>query len=166
MSNMTQIKKSSGFTLIEFILVLVITGIIMGLGGLLLAEGFSTSYTGIDILKADQQARVALQRMTREMRLVRNKNSINISVPGQVTFTTPQGETITYAKSGSTLLRNGVPLADDVSSLTLNYFTANQTLITNLSLSNQVRFIQILLTIDNDSATYSFNTAVNLRNVR
>ena len=158
-----RLKRYSGFTLIEFILVIAITGIIAGTAGLLLMEGFQTSYKVVDIIKADWQARIALERMTREMRLIRNKNSINISVPNQITFVTTRGETITYSRSGTNLMRNSQPLADNVSSFTLTYFNVNKV---PTAIANQVRFILIHLTIDNEGATYSFDTTVNPRNVR
>ncbi len=158
-------RQNKGFSLVELVLVIAIVGVVFAIGGSLLTEGFRASYTGIETLRADWQSRVALERMTRELRLIRNPRSLNISVPNQITFIDTSGEMITYRLNGNTLMRNNQSLADGISTLDFTYYNKNRNTITNLAQFALVRFIRIHLVVTEGNMNYSFYTAVNPRNL-
>lgn len=158
-------RQMPGFTLIEFIMVIVIMGILFSLGGGLLSQGFQATYSGMDIIRADWQARLAFERMSRELRLILNQNSLNISVPNQITFIDTAGENITYALSGNQLVRNNKTLASGVSTLNFTYYDRNRNVISSAAQASLVRFIVINMVITEGNTNHSFYTGINPRNL-
>lgn len=78
------------------------------------------------------------------------------------------GEQITYSVSGTTLLRNGDPVADNVQTLTLTYFDANGTAVTGAA--TNIRVVHIMLEVNvpgnasHGPVTQTLQTDVALRN--
>lgn len=65
--------KSKGFTLIEAIITIVIVGIISGIAALIILEGIKASSKEQNLSDAHYQARIAMERMAREIRLIRSQ---------------------------------------------------------------------------------------------
>ncbi len=122
--------RSAGFTLVEIIVTLTVGAVLFGLGSIVISNGFRTYFVGREILTDASQARLALERMTRELRAVRSATAadLDIGTGGRISFTDFNGTNIVYRQTGNTIERsqNGVigtyqPLADNIDALTLAF---------------------------------------------
>lgn len=157
-------RYMTGFSLVELVLVIAIIGVVFAIGGFLLIEGFKASYTGMDTLRANWQSQIALGRMERELRLIRDAGSLTINVPNQITFK-DNNETITYQLNNNILMRNNKPLADGIGTLEFTYYDKDYNVITNLAQFSLVRFIRIYLVVIEGGVNYQFYTTINPRNL-
>jgi len=157
-------RRNLGFTLIEMVVTLLVAAVLFGLGATVISGGFRTYFLGREITQNDWQGRLALERMTRELRIVRTPTGadLDISAAGQITFIDFAGNTIVYRQTGNTIERsqNGgafQPLADNVSALSFTYLWSNGTTPepTGGSSAN-VYYITVSFTVSstNASATY------------
>ena len=153
----TTMRTISGFTLIEMIMVMVISGIIFSMASILLTEGFKSYFTGVNVTSLNNQAVIAMARMTKELQQAVSFTTINGT---NVTFTTSGGSTISYSWVSPTLTRTGATaqtLSNQVTSFALTYyqsnFTSTATLIAvravtiNMTLSNANEIIPIINTV-------------------
>ncbi len=120
-------RRNLGFTLIEMVVTLLVAAVLFGLGATVISGGFRTYFLGREITQNDWQGRLALERMTRELRTVRTATNppippgdLNINTGGQITFVDFAGNTIVYRQTGNTIERSQnagafQPLADNVS---------------------------------------------------
>lgn len=78
------------------------------------------------------------------------------------------GEQITYSVSGTTLLRNGEPVTENVQALTLTYFDANGNPVTGAAAGIRVVHIKLEVTVNSNASqgpvTQILQTDVALRN--
>src|SRR5882762_5669190 len=114
--------RNVGFTLIEMVVTLVVAAALVGLGATLISGGFRTYFLGREITQNDWQGRLALERMTRELRAVQTATAANLDIgtAGQITFNDFAGNTVVYRQTGNTIERSQnaaafQPLADNVS---------------------------------------------------
>lgn len=128
-------RRDLGFTLIEVVVTMIVAAILFGLGATVISSGFRTYFLGREINQNDWQGRLALERMTRELRTVRTATNppippgdLDISIAGQITFVDFSGNTIVYRQTGNTIERSQnagafQPLADNVSAAPALAFT-------------------------------------------
>lgn len=124
-------RVARGFTLVELLMVIVLLGIVAAVAAPAMHSGFQAWFTGRDISEADWQARVALERMTRELRSVRAPADLALAGAGDLTFVDIDGNTIRYCMgavgtcpgAAGDLMRNSQPLASGVSALTFAFNT-------------------------------------------
>lgn len=113
--------RQLGFSLIELIVVTVVLGIVASMGAVVVRDGMLGYLRGREITSADWQGRLALERMTRELRDVAAPNFSNVAATScnstTFAFSNIDAVPISYTQSTSTLLRNGQPLADNVTGL-------------------------------------------------
>jgi len=122
------IRPQLGFSLVELIVVIVVLGTVASMGAIVVRDGMLGYLRGREITSADWQGRLALERITRELRDIAAPNSSNIASCGGSTFsfTDINLQSITYTLSASnTLLRNGQPLADNVTGLNFSCLTSD-----------------------------------------
>lgn len=155
-------RKICGFTLIEVVIVIVLSGIIAAVASKMLAQGFSAYLAGKNITDADWQGRVAVERMTRDLRAIPSISSISAANATQLTYTDSDGNTVNYQLSGSTLTLNDQALANGVNSFTFSYFDSNGASTETLS---TIRYIRIAMNITQTDNNYSLTTAVYPRNL-
>ena len=150
--------RQLGFSLIELIVVIVVLGIVASMGAVVVRDGILGYLRGREITSADWQGRLALERITRELRAIAAPNSSNIDPAscGTSTFSfvditaTP----ISYTQSTTTLLRNGQPLADNVTGLRFYCLQSDgQTYTTTPSAVYYVTVSMVVATT-NTSASY------------
>jgi prepilin-type N-terminal cleavage/methylation domain-containing protein len=153
--------KSKGFTLIELIMVIVLSSILASIGSYVLLAGFKAWFANQNVMAANNQARMALERMTRDIHAVASAASITTATASQFTFTNIGGTSITYQRTGSQLMRNTQVLADNISSLSFSYLDRNAA--TTAVLAN-IRYISISLVISQGSAQYPMRTTLYTMN--
>src|SRR6266568_3213217 len=83
--------RSGGFTLIEAVITMIVVGVLATIGATVMSGGFRTYFLGREIAQDDAQGRLALERMSRELRAVRSTADLDISVQNQVSFTDLSG---------------------------------------------------------------------------
>ena len=155
-------KKNSGFTLIELIMVLVILGIIAAVTSKILATGLSGYLVSKNLTEADWQGQLGLERMVRDLRETRSPSDITTATSTQFVFTNISGSSVTYQLTGTNLMRNTQILASGVNSLTFNYYDANGTIT---AVTSAISYIRITLNITLNSTNFTIITAVNLPNL-
>jgi prepilin-type N-terminal cleavage/methylation domain-containing protein len=155
-------KKQNGFTLIELAMVIVIIGIIAAMASSMISQGFEAYFTGKNVMDADWQGRLALERMARDIREIRSAGDISTMTASQLTFVDLSGNTITYQLSGTNLMRNSQILANGIQSMTLSYFDANGSTTASAS---AVRYISISLNVTQNNTNITVATAVYARDL-
>jgi len=126
-------KKS--FTLIELIMVMVLLAIIIAIGVPLLTastEGWIIATQRDEMLES---AKIAIVRMLREMRQIKDSTSILIASQGVFEFINTSDQTLKFSLSSNDLERTlnstANTLAQNVSSLTFTYYdSAGSTIAT------------------------------------
>jgi len=159
---MTHTTKQSGFTLIEVIMVMVILGVIAAMSSKMIAAGFNAALTSQNLNNANWQGRLAIERMVRDIRVVRSANDIVTRTASDFMFTDISGNSIEYKLSGGNLLRNTQILADGVNSLTFSYVDKNGNAVAG---NTDVHYVGITLKITQDNANYSLTSSVYLRDL-
>lgn len=108
--------QSKGFTLVEIVLTIAIVGIIAGVAAMIIMQGAQTYTTEQSRGEAHQQARFALERMSREARSIRSCGDINAPVNPSATlsFTDITGNAIAFSVAAGNLMRGADLLASGV----------------------------------------------------
>jgi hypothetical protein len=74
----------------------------------MLGNVFSSYALKRDVTDADWQAKVALERMTRELRAVRNATAADLAIsPTQIRFVDTDGNSVCFYQNGTSLVRAG-----------------------------------------------------------
>ena len=96
-------RRGHGFTLVELIVVIILTGIIFSFGSALLGKVFSSYSLKQDVADADWQAKVALERMARELRAVRSATAadLDIASAAQVRFVDTDGNGVCFYRNAA-----------------------------------------------------------------
>ena len=151
------IPRQPGFTLVELVVVMVVLGIVASMGAMVLRDGILGYLRGREMTSADWQGRLALERITRELRDVASPNYSNIAATSCGTstfaFSDITATPISYTQGTSTLARNGQPLADSVTGLRFYCLTSTVQPTTTLSDVYYVT-VSMIVTTANTSATY------------
>lgn len=97
------VRHGRGFTLIEMIVVIILTGIFFSFGSVLLGNVFSSYSLKRDTTDADWQAKVALERMARELRAVRMAVAadLDIASAAQIRFVDTDGNGVCFYRDGA-----------------------------------------------------------------
>ncbi len=145
--------KAKSFSLIEFIVVIVILGVIAGIGAPLMIETARGWLLNSQRKEMSESARIAIDRMIREIRQISSTTTITTANSSTFRFTDIDSNDITFDASGSTLRRTvgGTTnsLADNVDSLSFVYYDANGATITTPTVApdeTDIRRVEITLT--------------------
>lgn len=165
-----RIRHSKGFTLIEMVITIVIVGIISGIAAMIILESMTAYSKGKNLSDVHYQARLAMERMTREIRTVRQPGEIGTVAIGTITgnptssliFTDLTGTNITYALGGTTLNRTpGGTLATGVTTLQFRHYDDTNTLTT---VAASVWTIEIFMTDTQGTDSLQMRTRIHPRN--
>jgi len=113
---------SRGFTLIEMIAVIVVTGAIFALGGIMLGRSFESYKLSREVSDVGWQGRIALERMARDLREIRSHTATDITTwsSSAIDFYNTAGNRVRFYQSGSQVLYSAdggatsQPLADNL----------------------------------------------------
>jgi prepilin-type N-terminal cleavage/methylation domain-containing protein len=158
-----------GFSLLEFIIVIVVLGIIAATGAQLMGNGFSAYFTGKNITEMDWQARLAVERMTRELRSVRAPADLTVTPANEITFIDADGNSIRYCMgtvgtcpgAAGELTRNTQPLATGISNLAFIYLDRTSVATTTPAL---VYYIVVSFTATQGGLSKAYQININPRN--
>jgi prepilin-type N-terminal cleavage/methylation domain-containing protein len=168
-----RLRNSTGFTLIEAIITIVIVGIISGIAAMIILEAMSAYSKETNLSGAHYQTRLAMERMSREIRTIRQPGEIGTAAIGIITgnptnsliFTDLAGATIRFWLNGQTLNRTvgGVdsPLAVGVTTLQFRHYDSTNALTTNAA---SVWTIEITMTDTQGTDSLQMLTRVHPRN--
>ena len=155
-----KLKNSKGFTLVEMMVTVVILSIIV-LGLVTFFSGGMRSWvSGQSQLKAQREARQAMDRMVREIR--EGDKIIDTSTNSAINFHTPfKGNmSFSYNSSEREIKEGTVSLIQNVKNCTITYYDKNKVLIDPSSESDKVSIVKINLEIDVDNDN---NTDIHLK---
>ena len=163
-------KLSKGLTLIETVMTIAIMGILSGV--------LVFSIKGVMDLwdfwsfrsETASQGRIAVIRMAREIRQVRNETAILIADSSRIQFSDTNNQTIDFLLSGTNLTRNGNVLATGITNLTFIYYNASSAQLTPLPLNEigraAIYMIGFALKLASGDQNKVLATQVYLRNLR
>jgi len=179
MMAMRSLLDQRGFTLAELLVVVAILGLM--LAGLVLVQqqGQQSYLMGAHRVEAQQNARVALDLMVRELR---SAQTVTVIPSGtDITFVDKNGLTIQYQLSGTTINRitGGVatPLIGGAQTFLMTYFSAfdgptNTGTVTATAARVRLVRIQLVVGTEGQAASYSdsnqratIESIVRLRNM-
>jgi prepilin-type N-terminal cleavage/methylation domain-containing protein len=157
-------NNQKGFTLIELIMVIIITSIIASISAMLILQGAKSYQKEVSYSDIHNQGRLSIERMAREIRLIRSATAADISTmtATNIVFNDVNGTNIQFSFAGNTISRNGNTLANNVQSLTFSYYQQDGTTVA--AAATQVWYIQIAITTVNAGETLSMRLRVHPRN--
>lgn len=145
--------NKKGFTLVELVIVISVTGVVAVITGSILLgviDAWTFKFNRSDMLR---DGRLAINRMVREIRAVRDITSVTTASSSQFRFIDSGNADITYNLSATNLNRteNGTVnlLAENVSGLSFTYYNTSGTIIpvpTVFPITN-IRRVRIDLTL-------------------
>ncbi len=156
------LKKQRGFTLIEAVVVIILMSIIAVVASVGMSQGFNSFFASQHVTDADWQGRYALERMSREIHVVRSPSDIKTASANQFSFNDINGNPISYTLSGTSLMRNTQILADGIQSVAFSYFDINGAATTTLT---NIRYITINLNVTLNNSNFTLSTTENTRNL-
>jgi hypothetical protein len=107
--------------------------------------------------------------MSREIRQLRNDTSVITATSSQITFIDFNNNTITYNRSGDTLMRNSDGLTDNATALTFTYYDDNGNTIASPTVSpsyTDIRRIRVDFSILAGTRTLDFQFQVRPQNLK
>lgn len=166
--------RARGMTLVEMVIAIIVVSIVLAASAPIIANVFRDYITTRSALDATSKARLAVERIVREIRDV-NFNfgagayQFTTMTPTNATFTKTDGTTVAVTVAGSNvnLSYNSGPaqlLTDDLNALTIDYF--QQDGATPTADPALVRFVRIGLDLnvrDTATAVHTESTRVALR---
>lgn len=165
--------NKKGFSLIEYIMVVVIMGVLIAIGAPLVFEAADAWLVQSKRKDMSESAKIAMDRITREIRRIQSKTSVTSASSSSFRFTDIDGRDITFDTSSSTLRRaeNSAvnTLADNVNSFSLTYYDANGAAIAVPSVSpgqTNIKRIEINLIFSYGGTQLNFQSQVSPRRLQ
>ncbi len=161
--------REHGFSLFELVMVIVIFGMVAAVAAPLIGSAFQAYFTGRDIAETDWQARVAIERMTRELRTIRAPADLAIASASDIAFVDIDGNPIRYCQgavgacpgAAGELMRNAQPLAVGIGGLAFSFLTRGAG---GTGVPAQVFYVTVDFTATQNAVTKAYQVTVSPRN--
>lgn len=149
-------KSTKGFTLIELIMVIVLTSIVASMIGLLLKEAAISYMNGKPLITVAVKGNIGIDNLLRELKAARNITAVGTN---NISFVNQNNQSVVITLSGTTVLRNVASLGaqtliPNVTSIKFTYY--DSTLNSTTATPANVRFVTVDVTLTESAATYSF----------
>jgi prepilin-type N-terminal cleavage/methylation domain-containing protein len=168
-----------GWTLIEMVTVLIIFSIVVAVGANLMSGMFRSYFTARDITGSDAQARVAFERMTRELRQIRwtaAGTDLDVASTAQFRFNDSDGNGVCFYRDAvnNRLMRsadgpasacgttNPQPLSDFVTGLLFVYYANDGS--TTTAVAANVFYVTVRVDIQDNQVTDRLRATIHPRN--
>ena len=151
-----------GFTLIEMVIVMLVTSIVMISVSFMVSWGFTNYFTGVKATSLTNQAIIAMARISKELQQASRFSAITAT---SMTFTTTEGSTISYSWSTPTLTRTGASsqtLNNQITSFSLAYYQSNFSTTSTLT---SIQAVTIQMTLNNGNEIVALINTVFLNNM-
>ncbi len=166
-------KEHSAFTLVELIMVIVLTGILFAVTAPLMleiAKNWQLARSRNDLCES---AKVAMDRMIREIRNINDNTSVITANGSTFKFVDVNSNTITFNLSSGHLIRtqgaSANQLADNVTALSFTYYNSSESVIAtpvvNPSATDITRVV-IDITSSVGGTSLSFESGVSPRSLQ
>jgi hypothetical protein len=119
----------------------------------MLHEGFRSFFVTKDIISANWQASVAIERITRDLRSMRSSSDIHIAGANSLEITNSGGQRVVYQVANNQLRRGSEFIANNVESIAFSYHNKDgETLVPSFNTlqRSDIRYIVITLTMNYD----------------
>ena len=158
--------NSKSYTLIELIIVIVVSGIIAGLFGMLIFQVIDV-YSFVTIRENIlSESELAAERMVREIRQIKDASNIYTADTEEFEFVDVDDNIIEFKKVGEELFRNNNLLAEGISNLVFKYWDENNVLLTApVAAPENIKRIGIRLEMTNMDQEVRIDTQVYPRNL-
>jgi prepilin-type N-terminal cleavage/methylation domain-containing protein len=157
--------KHPGFTLIELVVSVAIVAVIGVVFTQIFSGGLKNYLVGREIVDDDAQARLALERLSRDIRMVRSTADISTFLPDRFVFVDSTGVSVDFQYSAATqqLTRaqaggTAQPLADLVQGLNFTYQQTDG--VSTASVVSAIQFVSVYLTVGSANSTLEYRTTV------
>ena len=171
-------QRERGWTLIEVVMVFVVFAIVATIGARLMSTLFLSYFTARDITSSDAQARVAFERMTRELRQIRSPTAADLdpASAAQVRFIDSDGNGVCFYRDAATnrLMRSAdgpatacgatspQPLSDFVTGLNFVYYLNDGR--TTTALATAVYYITVRVNVQDNNVSDTLRATIHPRN--
>lgn len=177
--------NAKGFTLLELLMTIVLMGLISLTAALLLYHGTQSFAANIAKNELRADGLLALERMTREIHLIRCTTAGNSCAPSSSDITDLTASELRFvntnlqgrgfrANAGNLLLRQGVAAADpedvlseNVSSMTFDYMKQNgSAVVIGTDPVSSVWIVNVTINLSTSGQTLAVKTSVHPRSFR
>ena len=171
-------RRRDGWTLIELLTVIIILAVVAAVGARLMSSIFQSYFAARDITNSDAQARVAFERMTRELRQIRSATATDLDMASavQVRFIDMDGNGVCFYRDAATnrLMRSAdgpatacgttsaQPVADFVSGLTFFYYLNDG--ITTTATVASVYYVTVRVNVQDNDVSDTLRATIHPRN--
>lgn len=151
-------------TLIELVVVIVLAGIItVGLASFIIQV--IKTYQFVEFRnEVAQEGKKALDWMVRDIKEIKDNDSILVADVSHIQFINSDDETIDYILDGNTIERNSYALCDYVESLVFEYRDKNNNVLSPLPLSSgkrrQIKSIKVTIDLKKQNQQIDFFSVV------
>lgn len=162
-------KGNQGWTYVELVVAMTLAAVIvLSLGKIALlmidAHEVQTMARGMR-----GEASEACYRFSREVRAVRDVQSVTTATNQEFRFTDVNGNDIRYWLSGTNVRRNADTMVEQVSDLVLTYYDVSGAEIVTPVVSpsaTNIRSVRMVLTVTRSGESFNVQTQAKLRNVQ
>jgi len=171
-------RRERGWTLIEMVMVVVVFSIVATIGARLMSTMFLSYFTARDITSSDAQARVAFERMTRELRQIRTATAADLdpASAAQVRFIDSDGNGVCFYRDAATnrLMRSAdgpatacgttlpQPLSDFVAGLNFVYYVNDGR--TTTATATAVYYVTVRVNVQDNNVSDTLRATIHPRN--
>lgn len=122
-------KKLKGYTLIEFVIVIVISGILIIGASNLLGQGANSFISAENTIKSNWQNSITLETMIRDLRIIRSPLDITTANSTSIVYNDINVNAMQYSINGASQLvrtKNGIAqtLANGMQNLSFSYYNS------------------------------------------